>query len=64
MPRHEKVKINWANGQKIAAVPLYLLHSFPLTCLMFSVSGGSAEDGGVTDKLWWCMLRTAGPCGA
>jgi hypothetical protein len=73
MRRHEKVKIHekaWETGQcadwrkKSQQCLLYLLHSFPLACLMFSVSGGSAEDGGVTDKLWWCMLRTAGPCGA
>jgi hypothetical protein len=40
MPRHDKVKINQANGQtrqkKIKVVFLYWLHSFPLAYLMFS----------------------------
>jgi hypothetical protein len=40
MPRHDKVKINRANGQtggkKFAAVLMYWLHSFLLACLIFS----------------------------
>jgi hypothetical protein len=39
MPRYDKVKINRPMGtleEKIAAVLLYWLHSFPLTCLILS----------------------------
>jgi hypothetical protein len=41
MLRHDKVKINKANGQirrKIATILLYWLHSFPLACFIFSTN--------------------------